>query len=193
MAAEPTPEAEDWTFEALAAADRATLERALVAGTAPDFDQLDGYAYRGWNHEWIATISGRKFKKAFHERDGLDLGYNELVRQDGRGYEGDWEVKTSDGRAIRLGYYRVARVSDEPSGGPRDRYRHLALLDYNLALNGGSRSPLRVIRDFVALPNPGDHGLLLGKAYLQLGLRRLSLFYSYFILGHREPSERPPW
>jgi hypothetical protein len=47
-----------------------------------------------------------------------------------------------------------------------------------------------VIRDFVVLPNPGDHGLLLGKAYLKLGL---SVFYSYFLLGHRQKIAFEPW
>jgi hypothetical protein len=39
------------------------------------------------------------------------------------------------------------------------------------------------------LPNPGDPELILGKAYLQFGFPSLSVFYSYFVLGHREPSE----
>jgi hypothetical protein len=54
-----------------------------------------------------------------------------------------------------------------------------------IAVNTGRNLPLRVIRDITVLPNPGDHGLVLGKAYLQLG--PLYVFYSYFVLGHRRP------
>jgi len=43
--------------------------------------------------------------------------------------------------------------------------------------------PLRSIRDYIGLPNAGDHSLLLGKAYLQV-TPRLALFASYFVLGH---------
>ncbi len=42
---------------------------------------------------------------------------------------------------------------------------------------------MRSIRDYVGLPNEGDHSLLLGKAYLQFA-PQLHIFASYFILGH---------
>lgn len=178
-----------WTFETLAAADRARLEDVLRAGTAPDPEQLDGWSYRGFNHEPIAKLSGVKFKKSFDKMDGESFGYNELVRQDNRGYRGEWEPKLKDGRPRRIGYFRVARLADRPPERLYRHYRHLALLDYNVSLNTGLNLPLRVIRDVVALPNPGDHGVVLGKAYLQLGFPWLSVFYSYFVLGHRERIE----
>jgi hypothetical protein len=164
-----------WTFETLAASVRRTLEEEMSSGQAPDFEQLEGYSYRGWNHERIARLTGEKFKKVFRRIDGRPFGYNEVVRQDHQGYRGEWELKLRDGRPIRLGYYRVSRADNA------------ALLDYNVDLNTGRNLPLRVIRDFVVLPNAGDHGLVLGKAYLQLGLR---IFYSYFVLGYREPIEQ---
>jgi hypothetical protein len=164
-----------WTFETLAASDRTTLEEVLRSGQAPDYEQLEGYAYRGWNHERIAKLSGEKFRKVFRRIDGRPFGYNEVVRQDHRGYRGEWELKLEDGRPIRIGYYSVSRVNNA------------ALLDYNVDLNTGRNLPLRVIRDFVVLPDAGDHGLALGKAYLKLGLR---IFYSYFVLGHREPIDQ---
>ena len=50
-----------------------------------------------------------------------------------------------------------------------------------------------MIRDFVVLPNPGDHGLMLCKAYLQFGFKWANVFYCYFLLGHREEIEFEPW
>ena len=73
-------------------------------------------------------------------------------------------------------------------------YTHALLFDYNVDLNNDLRNlPLRIIRDIVVLPNPGDHELMLGKAYLQLGFRWINLFYSYFVLGQRERIEQGPW
>jgi hypothetical protein len=42
--------------------------------------------------------------------------------------------------------------------------------------NGGLNFPLRGIQDFVVLPNPGDHTLVLGKTYF------LKLRVAYFVL-----------
>ena len=43
--------AQQWTYETLAQADRATLENILRTGTPPDIEQLNGYIYCGCNHE----------------------------------------------------------------------------------------------------------------------------------------------
>lgn len=182
-----------WTFETLAQADRPTLERVLRTGTAPDLEQLNGYIYCGWNHEWVSVISGRKFKKGFRKRDGRNFGYNEIVRQDNQGYGGDWQVKTRDGRPIQLGYFRVSQVADEPSQRLYEPYRHLSSFDYNVSVNTGRNLIFRMIRDVVVLPNPGDHSLMLCKAYFQIGFRWLNVFYCYFLLGHREEIEFEPW
>lgn len=182
-----------WTFETLAAADRPTLEGVLREGPAPDLEQIEGYIYCGWNHEWVAVISGRKFKKGFRKRDGGHFGYNEMVHQDGQGYRGDWEVKTRDGRPIQLGYFRVAQVADEPPLRLYEPYQHLASFNYAVPQNTGRNLIFRMIRDVVVLPNPGDHSLMLCKAYFQLGFSWLHVFYCYFLLGHREPIEHEPW
>ncbi len=180
-----------WTFETLAQADRATLEQVLRSGTAPDPDQLEGWIYCGWNHEWIGRISGEKFKKGFRRRDGKHFGYNEIVRQDDQGYRGEWEVKLKRGRPIQLGYFAVSLVSDEKPRRLSRPYRHLGYFNYNVPLNGLRNFFFRVIRDFVALPNPGDHSLMLCKAYLRFG--PLNVFYCYFLLGHRRRIEHEPW
>lgn len=185
--------AEPWTFATLAAASRDTLEQVLRSGTAPDYSELEGYIYCGWNHEWVSILSGRKFKKGFRRKDGKTLGYNEIVHQDNAGYEGEWRVKMKDGRPRQLGYFRCSLIADEPPQRLFRPYPHTGHFDYNLAMNTGINLPFRVIRDFVVLPNPGDHSLMLCKAYFQLGFRWLNIFYCYFLLGHRERIEHEPW
>lgn len=176
-----------WTFETLAAADRKTLEEVLLAGTPPDFEQLEGHIYCGWNHERVARLTGEKFKKGFRRRDGRQLGYNEIVRQDGEGYRGEWQLKLENGQPVRVGYFRVGPVEDEPPQRLYRPYVHAGLFNYNVDLNKWRNFPLRVIRDVVVLPNPGDNSLVLGKAYLRLAF--LHIFYSYFVLGHRREIE----
>jgi hypothetical protein len=183
-----------WTFETLAAADRDKLEEVLRAGQPPEYDQLEGYLYCGWNHERVSRLTGEKFKKAFRRKGERTVGYNEVCHQDGKGYRGEWRVKLRNGQPVRIGYYRVALVKDEPPRSPYRDYTNAVLFDYNVYLNNTLRNlPLRVIRDIVVLPNPGDHELMLGKAYLQLGFRWINFFYSYFVLGHRTRIEHEPW
>jgi hypothetical protein len=165
----------------------------LLAGAPPDFDQLEGFTYRGWNHEWIARFTGEKFKKGFRTRDGRPFGYNEVVRQDRQRYRGEWEVKLRRGRPVQIGYFRVGPLRDEPARRVYSPYLHAGHFNYNVGINTWRNLPLRVIRDIVVLPNPGDHSLVLGKAYLQLGFRSLTFFYSYFLLGHRQAIEHEPW
>jgi hypothetical protein len=99
-----------------------------------------------------------------------------------------------NGGPVRIGHYRVGLVKDEPRRPPYRDYTNAVLFDYNVDLNNTLRNlPLRVIRDIVVLPNPGDHELMLGKAYLQLGFRWINVFYTYFVLGHRERIEHEPW
>lgn len=182
-----------WTFDTLAEADRPTLERVLRAGPAPDLEQLEGYIYCGWNHEWVSVISGRKFKKGFRRKDGRGFGFNEMVHQDGPGHGGEWRVKTDDGRPVQLGYFNVRPVSAEAPIRLYKPYRDLASFNYSVPENTGKNLIFRPIRDVVALPNPGDHELLLCKAYFQLGFTWLNVFYCYFLLGHREPIPHEPW
>ena len=180
-----------WTFETLAEADRGTLEEVVRSGDPPDYDQLEGYVYCGWNHEWVGRLSGEKFKKGFRRRDERTLGYNEICRQDDNGFNGEWDVKLKNGRPIQVGYFRVGRIEDEPRQKLYAPYGSAGHFNYNVDLNTWRNLPFRVIRDMVVLPNPGDHDLMLAKAYFQVSF--LHLFYCYFLLGHRQPIEHEPW
>jgi hypothetical protein len=172
-----------WTFEKLAQLDRQTLEDVFLTAQTPDLAQLNGHVYDGYNHERMGQLPGEKFRKAFYRQDDTQYGYNQIVMQDGRHYLGAWQTRMDKGKPARRGYYRVTLVSDEPSQPRTAPYRHLALLNYNIALNPRWAFPIRSIRDYVGAPNAGDHSLLLGKAYLQIA-PGITFFASYFILGH---------
>jgi hypothetical protein len=171
-----------WTFESLAAAGRDRLEQVLRAGTAPDYGRLEGHLYRGLNLGFRGRLVGEKFKKGFERQAARPLGYNELCNQDRKGPGGVWDPKP--GRA-HVGYFRVGPLSEEPRRRPFDRYPRAGLFDYGVELNSGWNLWFRLIRDVVVLPNPDDDDLVLGKAYLDVGVGRL--FFCYFVLGHRVP------
>lgn len=180
-----------WTYETLAQADRPTLENILISGTPPDIEELNGYIYCGWNHEWIGKLSGEKFKKGFWKKDGKNMGYNEMCHQDGNKYNGEWKVRMRNERPIQLAYFRTSMVADEPPSALYKPYTHLAHFNYDLSMNTWYNLPFRVIRDFVVCPNEGDNSLMLCKAYLSLA-PFLNIFYCYFLLGHREKIQFPP-
>ncbi len=172
-----------WTFELLAQADRKTLEDVLLAATAPDPAQLNGYVYDGYNHDGLAHLATEKFRKAFYQQEQALYGFNQVVRQDGQHERGEWRTRMKEGKPAQLGFYRVTFAKDEPAQKHSAPYRHLTCFNYNIDLNPRWNVPLRSIRDYVGLPNAGDHSLLLGKAYLQV-TPWLTLFASYFVLGH---------
>jgi hypothetical protein len=182
-----------WTYETLAQADRATLENILRTGKPPDLDKLNGYIYCGWNHELLGRIiSGEKFKKGFWPKDAMNCGYNETVIQDHQKYLGQWEVGLHKVRPNQLGYFKVSHVSDEPVDKLNAPYRHLVTFNYDVPYHKWYLRFFAIIRDFVVLPNEGDHSLMLCKAYLHLGTN-FNIFYCYFLLGHRQEIRYLPW
>ena len=183
-----------WTYDTLAQAKPAELEHILRTGTAPDLEELNGYIYCGWNHEWIGNLSGKKFKKGFMKKDGKNFGYNEVVIQDSNGYKGAWNQKLeSNGKPPQLGYFRTSLVKDEPPAKLNSRYINLGYFDYDVQhFDTWYFSFFKVIRDFVVLPNEGDNSLLLCKAYLRV-FPFLNIFYCFFQLGNREKIQYLPW
>ena len=137
------------TWEELTEADHRVLEEVMRTGATPDIDQLLGHTYRGLNSGLVPRITGRKFKKVFHEHEGRPFGHNIVDRH---------------GKPVEIGWFGV-----RPEG-------RLVRFDYNVKQNGGLNFPLRGIQDFVVLPNPGDHTLVLGRAHY------LKLRVAYFVL-----------
>lgn len=181
-----------WTYETLAQAERPTLENIMKTCGAPDMDQLNGYIYCGWNHEWVGQLSGKKFKKGFYQKDGKNLGYNEIVIQDYKKYLGNWNILVFKGRPLQVGYFRTSLVKDEPPQPLYEGYKQAGHFNYNVPMDTGFNLIFRVIRDFVVLPNDGDHTLMLCKAYLQFSTS-INVFYCYFLLGHRQEIKYLPW
>jgi hypothetical protein len=174
-----------WTFESLAQAGRSTFENIRRNNPKPDPSQMAGYVYKGWNDGIITYLTGRKFKKCFWQEMGETVGCNLVIVYDFQEFRGEWRELNLFGSVPRAGHYRVM---DVPTTGIAEYvpYRPLKLLNYNVSRNTWLSAPLRLIRDVVALPNPGSHELVLGKAYLQI-LPMSLLFVSYFVLGMREP------
>jgi hypothetical protein len=177
-----------WTFEQLARADRKTLEAVLLASHAPDPAQLDGCVYDGYNHDGLGQLVAQKFRKAFYRQEHLLYGYNQMVIQDRQHYSGEWRVRMKHGQPALQGFYRVTFVKDEPASAVSAPYTHLAYFNYGIDLNPRWNVIVRSIRDYVGLPNEGDHSLLLGKAYVQYA-PWMAVFASYFILGHPKTLE----
>ncbi|MDO6433666.1 hypothetical protein Q4E93_23850 [Flavitalea sp. BT771] len=181
-----------WTYETLAQADKATLENILRTGTPPDLEELNGYIYCGWNHEWIGRLSGIKFKKGFYKKDGLNYGFNETVVQDHQGFLGQWESGLHKVRPNQLGYFKTAYARDQPVTKLSTPYLHLATFDYTVPFHKWYLIFFSVIKDFVVCPNEGDNSLMLCKAYLHFS-DSFNVFYCYFILGHRYKIRYLPW
>ena len=132
---------------------------------------LDGRSYRGYNHGPVMRLLTEKFVKTFRREPSGDWGHNLVVKQDKQGAGGAWELKLRDGRPIEQGHYKALLEG---------RALHL---DYDVARNTGSNLPLRVIQDYVVLPNPGDHDLMLGRANFKAGPVRF--FVCFFQLEVR--------
>ena len=155
-----------WTFELLAQADRKTLEAVLLAAHAPDPAELNGRVYDGYNHDGLAHLLSEKFRKAFYQQEQALYGFNQVVRQDRQHEQGVWQPRLKEGKPEQLGFYRVTFAKDEPAQKYAAPYKNLVHFNYDIDLNPRWNAPLRSIRDFVGLPNAGDHSLLLGKGLL---------------------------
>ncbi len=180
-----------WTFETLAQASAETLEQILVASKPPDFDALDGYAYDGFNcaSSRYVPLPARKFRKVFFTKAGIPYGLNQFVRPDDADFAGEWHVQMRDDKPVEGAFFQVGSASATDSADRFTRYRHLVGLNYNVAPNPRWNVVMRSIYDLIGLPNEDDYSLILGKAYLRT-LANLSIFATYFVLGHRCPDAR---
>jgi hypothetical protein len=127
-----------WTWESLTAANKATFAELMRTGEIPQIGQLVGHTYRGLNRGLLPKLTGERFKKVFYVEGGEPLGHNVVERR---------------GRQVEAGWFRLR---------PADRS---VRIDYDVERNRGWDLPIRLLQDFVVLPNPGDHALVLGKAY----------------------------
>lgn len=167
-------------LELVRSATNGVRETMMMNGTAPAFDSLAGWEFRGANALILTRLIGiRKFVKGFYEGPDRDTGptphiqgYNIVVRQNADDAEHLYYPSAEAPK--RHGYYRVHKSVE----GARDaRYPNALLLDYGLGGNGLFGPPLR---DYIVQIYPDDPDLLLGKAYVALGPVRVPV--SFFIL-----------
>ena len=160
-------------FRSVVALDRSTLEHGLRHGERPDIAALLDWQYRGLNvGREPRLLRLQKFVKGFWRLpDGTVRGYNLHAQQNGP--DAAWNT-AADARPF--GFFSVTPVAPAT----RDsRYPAALLLDYCRGGNG-PLSVVAMLRDYLVRAAPGADDVLLGKAYLALGRRRVAL--GYFVL-----------
>ena len=153
------------------------LAAVHAAGTRPDPAALAGREYRGANRPATSRLLGiRRFVKGFErDADGTVRGYNKQVR--GASLRAPWTaVRRRDGRVAWAPFL----VLDGPDGTTG------LLLDYG-AVADPEPGVARRLRDVLVRVDPGSDDVLLGRAYLALGSRRLPV--GWFVLEHLGPAE----
>jgi hypothetical protein len=175
-------------FRELASSSSRELEAILREGEAPEIGALLGYEYRGFNHpRFTAMLGAQKFIKGFFEADeGNRFGFNRRTKQNG--LDGPWVARGKNESAPAFAFFRVT-PADEVEGDhiyPHHIYPRAVLLDYGA---GSSRKmdPARLLRDYLVRVDNGSDDLLLGKAYLAAGDRRITV--GFFLLERHQPFE----
>jgi len=157
------------------------LEDIMLSGTAPESSKLAGWEFRGFNSMDLTTALGfRKFKKGFYTEGEELKGYNVKVKQNG--LIDPWVDIVKKGNSVKHGWYDAYPVRAEE---PDNMYPNALLLNYNSERNP-KVDPSRVLRDYLVQVHPDDPDLLLGKAYVAAGPKRI--FVSYFVLGRENES-----
>ena len=167
------------TLETLIRLPLRRLAAVHAAGTRPDVAALAGQEYRGINRPATSRLLGiRRFVKGFAlDSDGSAHGYNKQVR--GAALDRPWTPhRRKDGR--------VAYAPFVVLPGPEDRSPACLLLDYGAPARREPGVAGR-LRDVLVRVNPGSDELLLGRAYLALGARRMPV--GWFLLDHLGPGD----
>lgn len=135
------------------------LDSLIDARPGPEPAGLVGRRFRGINILPGARLLGiRKFMKGFRNdpSTGVVEGYNLRVRQ---GDDADvWQPVSEP-----FGFFNVT------AAGPESRHSGTTLLDYGASPRNPRFRPERLLRDFLVVPDQGEPGILLGKAYLAIG------------------------
>jgi len=166
------------SYETLAGSDDEALEWVLLRGSMPDFAELDGWEFRGYNvNPASELIRARKFKKGFYA-DPADAsvarGYNVKVEQNG--LLNPWIDQLKHGAPVRHALYAVYPVrADEKD----NLYPNALMLNYGMGQNPPF-DPSRVLRDYLVKVSPDNDDLFLGKAYAAIG--PLRSFGGWFVL-----------
>lgn len=164
-------------FDTLMGLPLRRLAAVHAAGTRPDPAVLAGREYRGANRPATSRLLGiRRFVKGFEQDpDGTVRGWNKQVR--GASLHAPWTaVRRKDGRVAWAPFL----VLPGPAGTTG------LLLDYGAATDP-EPGVARRLRDVLVRVEPGSDDVLLGRAYLALGARRLPV--GWFVLEHLGPAD----
>ena len=166
------------SYETLAGSDDEALEQVIAQGGMPDFDELEGWEFRGYNvNPASELIRARKFKKGFYA-DPADpavmRGYNVKVEQNG--LLNPWVDQLQHGSPVRHALYAVYPVRANEKD---NLYPQALMLNYGMGQNP-PLDPSRVLRDYLVQVSPDNTDLYLGKAYAAIGPFRS--FGGWFIL-----------
>ncbi len=165
----------------LASASDDELEELMLSSKAPKIGNLKGWEFKGYKSLDVTTLLGfRKFKKGFFQDGDQFRGYNVKVKQNG--LIDPWIDLEKGGVSVKHGWYDVYPVKSEEKD---NLYPNALMLNYSSERNPKA-DPSRFLRDYLVQVDPKNPNLLLGKAYVALGPKRV--FVSYFILEKENES-----
>jgi hypothetical protein len=145
----------------------------MLRGTRPDAAALAGWEWRGANMPAATTtrLGLRRFIKGFV---APDLGYNKRVA--GADLATPWEPRRLDDGRTAFAWFTVGDVDPE---GADNQHLDALLLDYG-AVPAPEPGIAGRLRDHLVRVVPGDDDLLLGRAHLAVGRRRIPI--GWFVL-----------
>src|SRR5438045_5087992 len=140
---------EHMTFDELARADAARLERVLAVGQAPEPEALAGSEWRGFNISALTRLMGiQKFIKGFFLASNGVEGYNVRVEQNG--LSGPWIDKAVAQTSRRYAFFKVSHVN---AMGIDHLYMNALLLDYAASARNPRFGVERILRDYLVQPD----------------------------------------
>jgi hypothetical protein len=156
----------------------AALEGRLRHGHTPPFEQLEGWAFRGYNVGWPPRWLGiQRFVKVFYRSPQAGLeGENWQVEQT-RENDAAYVLRRRRGAVISQGAYRVLPVGYAQEW---PDYPQALIIDYSLGSNPAKLFYVQPLRDLLVQIDGSDPDLLLGKAYFKFGPVMLAV--GYFLL-----------
>lgn len=157
------------------------LEHLINYGERPDWKSLEGFLFKGANITFPGQLLFPRFAKGFFTENGKSMGYNVPVE---RGSIAEpYHTKPRD-KPKPFGFYEVRPLE---VGGKWARYPTAVMLDYS---KGGNWGPERLLRDYLVQVEPNNPDLLLGKAYLDLGVWVSAGFFVLERWGKAAPNPR---
>jgi hypothetical protein len=159
------------------------LHEFFIRGEAPDMAALAGWEYHGVNMPaTLPKLLGiRRFIKGFlADGDGGLIGYNKQVV--GADLDSPWTPRPRHDGRERYAYFAVRTVD---AGGVESRHLNALLFDYGTAPEPEPGIASR-LRDYVVRVVPGSDDLLLGRAYLAIGRRRVPV--GWFAIDRANPN-----